>query len=106
MKNTNRIIIFALCIMCAAIIFLTVRNDVRFNEELKEEIRQKTKLDSTACSQTYSLTALLNNVTDQLDSIRYDQKESNEIMKRDIDSIKSSLEHITRTKQQRLNTKK
>lgn len=106
MKNTNRIVIFALCIMCAAIIFLTVRNDVRFNEELKEEIRQKTKLDSTARSQTYSLTALLNNVTVQLDSIRYNQKESNEIMKRDIDSIKSSLEHITRTKQQRLNTKK
>lgn len=106
MKGFNRIIILALAILCAAIVFIAIRNDIRFNKERKESVRQKESLDSTARTQADSLMVILNNVTDRLDSIRYDQKESNEIMKRDIDSIKISLEHITRIKQQRLNTKK
>lgn len=106
MKNANKIVILALALLCASIVILAIRNDVRFNEERKEAIRQKDSLDSTARTQADSLMVILNNVTDQLDSIRYDQYEHNDMMKRDVDSIKNSLEQITRIKQQRLNTKK
>lgn len=106
MKNVNRTVILALTLLCVAIVFLTIRNDVRFNKERNEEVRQKDIQDSTARSQADGLTAILNNVKDQLDSIRNVQCENNDMMKRDIDSIKSSLELITRTKQQRLKTKK
>lgn len=106
MKNANKIVILTLGILGAAIVFLAVRNDIRFNKARKQEVRQKASLDSTARTQADSLMVILNNVTDQLDSIRYVQYEHNDMMKRDVDSIKSSLEQITRIKQQRPNTKK
>lgn len=106
LKNVNRIVISALAVLCAAIVFLAIRNDVHFNKERKEEVRHKDSLDLTARTQTDCLMLILNNVTDQLDSIRYVQYEHYDMIKRDIDSIKISLEYITRIEKQRLNIKK
>lgn len=106
MKSANGIVVLALGVLCAAIVFLAVRNDVRFNEQRKEEVGRKDSLDSVTRTQADSLMVILNNVTDQLDSIRYVQDEHSDIMKRNIDSIKSSHEYITGIKQQRIDSKK
>ena len=106
MKSANKIVVLALGVLCAAMVFLAIRNDVRFNELREEEVRRKDSLDSTTRTQADSLLVILNNVTDQLDSIRYVQDEHNDIMKRNIDSIKSSLEYITRIKRLRLDSNK
>lgn len=106
MRSTNRIVILAIGVIYAIIIFLTIRNDVRFIEERKQEVRQKASLDSTARTQTDSLTSGLKNLSNQLDSIRCAQDEHNDMMKRDIDSIKSSLDQIERIERQKLNSKK
>lgn len=92
MKNANKIVILALGILGAAIVFLAVRNDIRFNKARKQEVRQKASLDSTARTQADSLTAILNNVSDQLDSIRRVQHEHNDMMKRDVDFINCFLD--------------
>ncbi len=92
MKNANKIVILALGILGAAIVFLAIRNDIRFNKARKQEVRQKASLDSTARTQADSLTAILNNVSDQLDSIRRVQHEHNDMMKRDVDFINCFLD--------------
>ena len=92
MKNANKIVILALGILGAAIVFLSIRNDIRFNKARKQEVRQKASLDSTARTQADSLTAILNNVSDQLDSIRRVQHEHNDMMKRDVDFINCFLD--------------
>ena len=92
MKNANKIVILTLGILGAAIVFLAVRNDIRFNKARKQEVRQKASLDSTARTQADSLTAILNNVSDQLDSIRCVQHEHNDMMKRDVDFINCFLD--------------
>ena len=92
MRSTNRIVILAIGVIYAIIIFLTIRNDVRFIEERKQKVRQKASLDSTARTQADSLTAILNNVSDQLDSIRRVQHEHNDMMKRDVDFINCFLD--------------
>lgn len=106
MKSKNKTVILALAVLCLAIVFLAIRNDVRFIEERKQKVRQKASLDSTARTQTDSLTSVLKNVSNQLDSIRCAQNEHNDMMKRDIDSIKSSLDQIKRIERQKLNSKK
>lgn len=92
MKNANKIVILALGILGAAIVFLAIRNDIRFNKARKQEVRQKASLDSTARTQADSLTAILNNVSDLLDSIRRVQHEHNDMMKRDVDFINCFLD--------------
>jgi len=106
MKSKNKTVILALTVLCAAIIFLAIRNDVRFNEARKQEVRQKANLDSTARTQADSLMAIMNNVTDQMDSIQCVQDEHNEMMKRDIDSIKISLDQLKMIERQKLKSKK
>lgn len=106
MKNKNKTVVVALTVLCAAIIFFAIRNDVRFNKKRQEEVCQKANHDSIACTQVDSLTAILNTVSDQLDSLRCVQHEHNDMMKQDIDSIKSSLDQIGRIERQKLNAKK
>lgn len=106
MKNADKIVVLALIIICAAIAFLTIRNDRHYNNERQSEASRIASQDSFTRKQMDSLSTMLNEVTNQLDSLCCFQKENNEIVNRDIESIKESLDKIGRIKQQKTNLKK
>ena len=106
MKNTNKIIVLVLIIICAVIAFLTIRNDSHYNNERQSEASRIGSQDSSARKQLDSLSMMLNDVTTQLDSIRCLQKESIKTVNRDLDSINKSLDKIERIGQRKINSKK
>lgn len=102
MKNADKIVVLVLIIICAAIAFLTIRNDRHYNSEASRIASQ----DSSARKQMDSLSTMLNDATTQLDSIRCLQKENIKIVNRDLDSINKSLEKIGRIGQRKINSNK
>lgn len=106
MKNVDKIVVLALIIMCAAIAILTIRNDSHYNKERQREANRIASHDSFAQKQMDSLSTMLNDVTTQMDSIRYFQKENIEIVNRNFDSINKSFDKIRKIGQQKINSKK
>ena len=106
MKNADKIVVLALISICAAIAFLTIRNDRHYNNERQSEASRIASQDSSARKQMDSLSMMLNDATTQLDSIRCLQKDNIKIVNRDLDSINKSLEKIARIGQRKINSKK
>ena len=104
MKQNSRLTILALVLMAVSILFLAIRNDSRFNDDRKVKTSEIASRDSIEYEQMDSISATLNNVIIQLDSIENTQKgyEGNVIS--DMDSIKQLLKYLGRTERQILNS--
>ena len=106
-EKLNRwLIILALVLVTAVISSLAIINDIRFNDDRKTIIHEIASRDSVECEQLDSISALLNKIITLHDSINNCQKEYDEIMIHDMDTIKQSLNHIKRTEHQILNSSK
>ena len=103
-KWNSKVISLALVVVVIFIFLLTIRNYARFNDNRNVEAREDAIRDSIECDHIDCLSSTLNNVTTQLDSIKNNQNMGNEIVARDMDSIKQSLKHIERTERQILNS--
>lgn len=96
MKREHGFIVLALGILLVVIIILSIRNDYRFNEELRIKDGETLQRDSLMQGQMDSITISLNDVTFQLDSLRREQKNYNRIENLNTDTIKTSLSQIKR----------
>ena len=96
MKREHGFIVLALGILLVVIIILSIRNDYRFNEELRIKDGETLQRDSLMQGQMDSITISLNDVTFQLDSLRREQKNYNRIENLNTDTIKASLSQIKR----------
>ena len=105
-KWKSRIIILALIVVSAFIFFLAFRNDCRYNEVRRIEAIDNVVRDSLVYKQREIVTSTLNKVTVRLDSIYINQKGDYEMVIRDMDTIKQSLNQIGRTGRQILNSTK
>ena len=74
MKRERGFVVLALGILLVVIIILSIRNDYRFNEELRIKDGETLQRDSLMQGQMDSITISLNDVTFQLDSLRREQK--------------------------------
>lgn len=91
MKREHGFVVLALGILLVVIIILSIRNDYRFNEELRIKDGETLQRDSLMQGQMDSITISLNDVTFQLDSLRREQKKYNRIENLNTDTIKTSL---------------
>lgn len=105
-KWKGRITILALIVLSVFIFFLTFRNDCRYNEVRRDESSDNAVRDSLAYEQRDIIASTLNKVTVRLDSMYSSQKGDCEIVIRDMDTIKQSLNQISRTGRQILNSTK
>lgn len=96
MKREHGFVVLALGILLVVIIILSIRNDYRFNEELRIKDGETIQRDSLMQGQMDSITISLNDVTFQLDSLRREQKKYNRIENLNTDTIKTSLSQIKR----------
>ena len=96
MKREHGFVVLALGILLVAIIILSIRNDYRFNEELRIKDGETLQRDSLMQGQMDSITISLNEVTFQLDSLRREQKDYNRIENLNTETIKTSLSQIKR----------
>lgn len=94
MKREHGFIVLALGILLVVIIILSIRNDYRFNEEIRIKDGETLQRDSLMQGQMDSITISLNDVTFQLDSLRREQKKYNRIENLNTDTIKTSLSQI------------
>ena len=100
MKREHGFVVLALGILLVVIIILSIRNDYRFNEELRIKDVETLQRDSLMQGQMDSITISLNEVTFQLDSLRREQKDYNRIENLNTDTIKTSLSQIKRVGKQ------
>ena len=96
MKREHGFIVLAVGILLVVIIILSIRNDYRFNEELRIKDGETLQRDSLMQGQMDSITISLNEVTFQLDSLRREQKDYNRIENLNTETIKTSLSQIKR----------
>ena len=96
MKREHGFIVLALGILLVVIIILSIRNDYRFNEEIRIKDGETLQRDSLMQGQMDSITISLNEVTFQLDSLRREQKDYNRIENLNTETIKTSLSQIKR----------
>lgn len=94
MKREHGFVVLALGILLVVIIILSIRNDYRFNEELRIKDGEILQRDSLMQEQMNSISISLNEVTAQLDSICREQKEYNRKEDLNNDTIKNSLSQI------------
>lgn len=104
MKEQRNIIL--LSGLLGIIIFLSIRNDYVYNEERCVLNDEKTKKDSKMHKQTDSIVVLLNQVSNQLDSMRIEQKDFHAFEIRNNDTIKTFLGIIERKERRILNLMK
>jgi hypothetical protein len=100
MKREHGFIVLAVGILLVVIIILSIRNDYRFNEELRIKDGETLLRDSLMRGQMDSITISLNEVTFQLDSLRRERKDYNRIENLNTDTIKTSLSQIKRVGKQ------
>lgn len=93
----NIIIVLALIVLSAIVVFFTIRNDCHFNEKEVFEASKMAKRDSFLHEQMDSFSSKLAETIVQLDSIRNTQKMNSEMEIRYHESIMKSLEQIRRT---------
>lgn len=105
-KWNNRFIILALVVAAGFVFFLVIRNDARFNDSRNVQAHENAIRDSLECEHIDCLLSTLNKVTVRLDSMYSSQKGNCEIVIRDMDTIKQSLNQISRTGRQILNSTK
>lgn len=92
MKKGFGYIVLAIIVIMA----LSVRNDLRFNENLRIKDCETLQRDSLMKGQMDSISISLNEVTAQLDSICREQKEYNRKKDLNTDTIKTFLFQIKR----------
>ena len=100
MKRGRAYIDLAIVVLLIAIVALSIRNDMRFNEELRIKDGEILQRYSLMRGQMDSITISLNEVTFQLDSLRREQKDYNRIENLNTDTIKTSLSQIKRVGKQ------
>ena len=96
MKRGRAYIDLAIVVLLIAIVALSIRNDMRFNEELRIKDGEILQRYSLMRGQMDSITISLNEVTFQLDSLRREQQKFNRIENLNTDTIKTSLSQIKR----------
>lgn len=96
MKRGRAYIDLAIVVLLIAIVALSIRNDMRFNEELRIKDGEILQRYSLMRGQMDSITISLNEVTFQLDSLRREQKDYNRIENLNTETIKTSLSQIKR----------
>lgn len=106
MKKEHNYIVLAMVVLLVAILALSIKNDLGFNEEKRIKDSENLKRDSLMQAQMDSITLSLSEVTTQLDSIRRDQKEYNRIEDLNTDTIKASLSQIKKLGNQIYNSVK
>ena len=100
MKRGRAYIDLAIVVLLIAIVALSIRNDMRFNEELRIKDGEILQRYSLMRGQMDSITISLNEVTFQLDSLRREQKDYNRIENLNTETIKTSLSQIKRVGKQ------
>ena len=95
-KREHSYIVLAIVVLLVAIFALSVRNDFRFNEELRIKDCKALQRDSLMQSQMDSITLSLSEVITQMDSFRREQKDYKRIENLNTDTIKASLSQIKR----------
>lgn len=102
--------IFAyLAFFCALLIFLTVitvRNDVRFNEESQKALMKQDMCDSSLKAVTDSMIVLMKMVNQRLDTIRYYQRSVDMDRADVLNSIENAVGRIERIERQLINQNK
>lgn len=106
MKQNSRLVILASVVMAVLVLFLTIRNDNRFNNDRIVKVSGIASRDSIKCEQMDSIIATMNKVAIKMDSIDNYKKEYEEIVISDMDTIKQLLKYIGRTERQILNSVK
>lgn len=106
MVREKRLVILLLVVWLGIIVSFTIRNDCRFNNERCIANGETLKRDSMMYKQTDSMVVLLNQVSNQLDSIRIMQKDYHAFEMRNNDTIKTSLGKIERTERRIFNLMK
>lgn len=102
-KKWNIIVSGALFVLAVVVVFLTSRNDCRFNEEKELEAGEIIRRDSSEYKHLENMSSMLKETTIQLDSIRRIQQESGKIELQNNEAIKKSLNQIRLIEQQILN---
>lgn len=105
-KNSNSVASLSLVALMMVIIFITARNDIRFNEERDREDLKKEIRDSVSRAQMDSMFIRVNVIQVQLDSIRCAQIDYCETEERNFDVIKKSLNQFEKKQRQLLNLMK
>lgn len=105
-KIGHSCILLSLVVLLGIIVSFTIMNDCRFNEERCLANGGAIKRDSLLHKQTDCMVVLLQQISNQMDSIRIVQEEYHTFEKRNIDTIKTSLGKIERTERRILNLMK
>ena len=103
-KKSNSVAALSLVALMMVIVFITVRNDRRFNEEREREDLKKEIRDSVSRAQMESLFIRVNMIQIHLDSIRCAQIDDRETEERNFDAVKKSLNQLERKQRQLLNS--
>lgn len=106
MRRKDIIIIILVAAIIVFIAFLTIKNDMHFNERRAHEHKKNEQQDSITIEQTNRLRDGLNVVTIQLDSMKETQKRNDETERQHYEITKHSLDQIKRVQRQVLNEMK
>lgn len=106
MKKRDRIIVPALITLVLAIIFFTIRNDIRFNDCRERDAKEIEQRDIFSHKRQDSLSTILNEIADRVDSLLSTQEEHVETERLNQEAVQESLNQIKSTQRRLLKATK